>query len=330
MIDAMDVFPKENASHTASEGNRRQDAIGVHSIDRFVFSVPNIGHAERFYRAFGLDVQREGARLELRTFGSRHCWGHVFESGESKALQYLRLGAYAEDWETLRSRIARYGASAKAHPSGDTDGLWVRGPDGVLYQVVVAPKVSPSTKPGKTPEPSRAAGTGAAPSRSRMHQVRPRHLSHLLLFTPDVQDQIAFLTEVFGLRLSDRSGNLIAFLHGAHGSDHHLIALAQSHGPGLHHTSWDVASVDEVGAGGEQMRAAGFREGWGVGRHVLGSNYFQYVRDPWGSYAEYSHDMDFVPPDLEWQAGDHAPEDALYVWGPPIPADFTTNFEHPV
>ena len=132
---------------------------------------------------------------------------------------------------------------------------------------------------------------------------------------------------MLGLRLSDHSGDMIAFMHGPHGSDHHLVAFAKSHAPGLHHSSWDVGSIDDVGNGGEQMRAAGHDKGWGVGRHVLGSNYFYYVRDPWGSYAEYSHDIDFVPHDLEWPAADHPPHDSLYVWGPPVPDDFITNHE---
>ncbi len=68
-------------------------------------------------------------------------------------------------------------------------------------------------------------------------------------------------------------------------------------------------------------------QGWGVGRHVLGSNYFRYVRDPWGSYAEYSYDIDFVEAGAEWPAADHPPEDALYVWGPELPSDFVTNYE---
>ena len=68
-------------------------------------------------------------------------------------------------------------------------------------------------------------------------------------------------------------------------------------------------------------------QGWGMGRHVLGSNYFRYVRDPWGSYAEYSFDIDFVEPGSNWPAADHPPEDSLYVWGPSLPADFVTNFE---
>ena len=122
-------------------------------------------------------------------------------------------------------------------------------------------------------------------------------------------------------------GVKIAFLHGAHASDHHLVAFAKSNAPGFHHCSWDVGSLHDVGLGAEQMRDRGYSRGWGVGRHVLGSNYFYYVRDPWGSYSEYSYDIDFIPADLDWPAADHPPEDSFYVWGPPVPEDFLTNFE---
>ncbi len=75
------------------------------------------------------------------------------------------------------------------------------------------------------------------------------------------------------------------------------------------------------------MRKAGYADGWGVGRHVLGSNYFYYVRDPWGSFSEYSFDIDFIAPDAAWVAGNYAPEDSFYLWGPQ-PADwFTANHE---
>ena len=77
------------------------------------------------------------------------------------------------------------------------------------------------------------------------------------------------------------------------------------------------------------MREAGWGQGWGLGRHVLGSNHFHYVRDPWGSYAEYSSGIDFVPHDLDWPAADHPPADSFYVWGPPPPEDFVTNYEVP-
>jgi hypothetical protein len=106
-----------------------------------------------------------------------------------------------------------------------------------------------------------------------------------------------------------------------------MLAFAQSDGPGLHHSSWDVATFDDVGLGMQQMIDRGYPHGWGVGRHVIGSNYFRYVRDPWGSFAEYSYGIDFIPADVEWSVTDHVPEDSIYVWGPPMPEDFIVNHE---
>ncbi len=51
------------------------------------------------------------------------------------------------------------------------------------------------------------------------------------------------------------------------------------------------------------------------------------MRDPWGSYAEYSFDIDFVEPGMTWPSADHPPEDSPYVWGPALPEDFVVNHE---
>lgn len=303
---------------------RRAGTVGVHSVDRFVFSVPDLEPAQRFYAAFGLDVRRVGERLDLYTFGHPHCWASVHAGGAPKRLEYLRLGIYAQDVDALRRRIEQRGLGCEPHPLSDGTGLWLRNPDGTPLQLVVSPKVSPDQKSRAEP------CADVAPARSRVAPVHPRRLSHVLFFSPDVPRMVRFCTEVLGLRLSDGSGDLVAFLHGAHGSDHHLVAFAKSHAPGLHHSSWDVGSFDAVGCGAEQMRAAGYGRGWGVGRHVLGSNYFHYVRDPWGSWAEYSFGIEYVPHDLDWPAADHPPEDSFYVWGPALPDDFILNHEQPV
>ncbi len=79
--------------------------------------------------------------------------------------------------------------------------------------------------------------------------------------------------------------------------------------------------------GGCQMIAKGHRNGWGLGRHVIGSNFFHYIRDPWNGLAEYFCDIDYIPTDMEWRAKDWPMEDSLYVWGPDVPEDFPVNFE---
>jgi catechol 2,3-dioxygenase-like lactoylglutathione lyase family enzyme len=306
---------------------RRSGAPAVHSLHRFAFSVPDLDVAAAFYSAFGLDVRRINGRLDLHTHGHPHRWGSIYRGGESKRLEYLSFAAYAEDYDPLLAQMQRAGiALAAPHRFADEPGVWLTDPDGTPIQLVVAAKSSPTAKDIHRPAAG-PPGSGAAPSRSSLGPVRPRRMSHCLLFSSDVLRSVRFYTQAFGLRLSDCSGDIIAFLHGAHASDHHMVAFAKSAGPGFHHSSWDVASVDEVGLGMEQMTAAGHADGWGVGRHVLGSNYFRYVRDPWGSFAEYSADIDFIPADVEWKAGDHPLEDSFYVWGPPVPDYFIVNHE---
>jgi catechol 2,3-dioxygenase-like lactoylglutathione lyase family enzyme len=195
-----------------------------------------------------------------------------------------------------------------------------------LIEIKVAEKTSPNIKSGFS-EQSVPGGVAAAPRRSKAAAVHPTRLAHVLLFTPDVGECIRFYSRVLGLRLSDRSGDGICFMHGIHGSDHHLLAFAKSKAPGLHHCSWDVGSIDQIGRGAMQMADKGFQRGWGLGRHVLGSNYFHYVRDPWGSYSEYSADIDFIPVDHDWDTGDYPAEDSFYLWGPQLPDDFVHNYE---
>ncbi len=312
--------------------SRRASAQAVHSVHQFVFSVPDLAEAQRFYSAFGLDVRVHHAQLDLYSFGHPHRWATIVHTPGPKQLQFVSYGVFAEDEQVLRQQVRQAGLECEPHPLhrvADAGGFWLRDPDGVATQIVVADKVSPSEKTRPAPTQAVPLGKGAAPSRSTAPMIRPRYLSHILRYSPDVPRMTGFCEAVLGLRLSDRSGDGIAFIHTPHGSDHHLVAFAKSHAAGLHHSSWDVASFDEVGQGAEQMREAGWGQGWGVGRHVLGSNHFHYVRDPWGSYAEYSSGIDFVPSDLDWPAADHPPADSFYVWGPAPPVDFVTNYEVP-
>ena len=172
--------------------------------------------------------------------------------------------------------------------------------------------------PGHT---SRIAARGC-PDR---FEARPRRLGHVLLFSGDLERMIDFYTRVLGMKLSDRCPGIIAFLRCT--PDHHNVALLASKGPGFHHGSFEVGGVDEIAMGMQRAHDAGIPMGWGLGRHVIGSNFFYYVRDPWGSWAEYFHDLDHIPETCAWQPRDFAPEDALYRWGPPVPEDFGLNRE---
>ena len=306
--------------------SRRPGILGVHSLDYFALQVPDLEDARRYYEAFGLDARQQGGALHLYTHGHPHRWG-VLTEGKQKALQHLSFGVFADDVDRFRRHLDEQGVERIDPPAAiDSNGLWFRDVNGTPIELKAAEKSSPSAK-SEVVMPGAPANARGAPLRGHAPLVRPRRLSHILMFAPDVASTVRFYTQMLGLRVSDEAGGVIAFLHGVHGSDHHLIAFAKSDGPGFHHCSWDVGSVNDVGLGAAQMADKGFSAGWGTGRHVLGSNYFHYVRDPWGSYSEYSCDIDFVPVDRDWDGRSHGVENSLYLWGPEPPRDFTVNYE---
>jgi len=303
-----------------------ESRFGIHSIDHFALEVPSLAEAQQFFSAFGLQVTPVDGRLDLSAFGQRHVWTRIYE-GPSKRLAYLSLNCFAEELEGLTKQVlAAGGRQATDEPYLSGTGHWFFDLDGNLIQLKSGPKTTPS-RPSLRADAIRRTGQRGVLARGEAKAVQPRRLSHAVLFTPDVERSLTFYRAALGLRLSDRSRDAVAFTHARHGSDHHLLAFVASSAKGWHHSAWDVASIDDVGAGAEQMRKAGYTRGWGTGRHVLGSNYFHYVRDPWGSFAEFSADMDFVPVGTQWPAADHPPEDSLYLWGPDLPEDFIRNTE---
>jgi catechol 2,3-dioxygenase-like lactoylglutathione lyase family enzyme len=312
--------------NTTTTSNRRSGALGVHSLDHFAIAVPDVATARRFYDSFGLDVRDEAGGIDLYTVGHPHRWGRITQ-GSAKQLRYLSFAVFDDEFDAFERHLAAQACPRIAAPVGaDDSGLWIAGFDDLPINIRVADKCSPDAK-SRFEAASVAAGRAGTVLSSKAPKVQPRRLSHFALFTTDVDAGIAWYERMLGLRLSDRSGPFVAFLHGPHGSDHHMLALVKSDHRGMHHNSWDVGSVQEVGLGMTQMARAGFDKGWGIGRHVLGANYFYYARDPWGSYSEYSADMDYIPHDIDWPAADHAPEDSMFLWGPNPGEDFIQNFE---
>jgi catechol 2,3-dioxygenase len=205
-------------------------------------------------------------------------------------------------------------------------GLWLRDPDGNLLNVrEEAPATVAVEAPAAFNGPGYAPRQAARGAPGRDLAVAPRRLGHVLLFTPDMTRQVDFYTRVLGLKLSDRSGDIIAFMRCT--TDHHNVALLTSSAPGFHHGSFEVGGVDEIGMGAARMVERGWQPGWGFGRHVIGSNFFYYIRDPWGSFAEYFYDLDQIPESCAWEPRDFPADDSLYIWGPPVPADFGENKE---
>jgi catechol 2,3-dioxygenase-like lactoylglutathione lyase family enzyme len=209
--------------------------------------------------------------------------------------------------------------------------LWVRDPHGMcIHLIEAAPEpVRNAGAPFEINSPGRIVrkGRSAVLPAQACSRVRPLRLGHILLFTPDVLTSAAFVTEAFGMCLADRAQDIIAFCCASRDSDHHVLAFAKSPGIGFHHGSFQVADPDEVGRGGRALATSAGRGDWGFGRHTIGSNFFHYIQDPWGSWFEYYSDMDYIEDYSAWTPTNYGMEDALASWGPGAPKDFVFNYE---
>jgi len=122
------------------EPSAKGGALGIHSLDQFVLSVPDASVAEKFYSDFGLDVHRDGNGLALKTLGNAHRWGGVIE-GARKRLHHLSFGCYAEDLPRLKTRIEGNGIKLVDPPPGlESNGFWFFGFDNILTEIKVANK----------------------------------------------------------------------------------------------------------------------------------------------------------------------------------------------
>ncbi|MDF0488866.1 VOC family protein [Sphingobium sp. H39-3-25] len=307
--------------------------MAVKAIAAVALDVPDVAPGREFYTIAGLDAFGDNHIARFRCTGQERDAIILYGGAPAKRLKFVRL--YADQLEEISARVPVAGGAVIDAPSeGEPEGLWVRDPNGVVFHLVDqdVPELPPLNNafeinaPGRTIRKNKA-GVGARSSYPQV--IRPVKLGHVALFSPDIPVSIAFLTDALGMGLADRSQDLVAFCCARKNSEHHVIALAKSHAIGFHHASFAVLDPDQVGWAGRKLVTAAGRADWGFGRHTIGSNFFHYIEDPWGSWFEYYSDMDYIEDHDRWTPTNYALEDSTYLWGPNQPAHFIHNPEVP-
>lgn len=116
--------------------------------------------------------------------------------------------------------------------SFSADGLWLEDPHGMRIHLVEQPREIALAagepfrinQPGQLDRLNRAGVKAVSQSAPGM----PLRLGHLLVFTPDTMKSVAFVAEALGMALADHAQDVIAFCCARGGSDHHVLAFAQS------------------------------------------------------------------------------------------------------
>lgn len=300
--------------------------IKIEDIAFVRFRAPDLAQMRAFLEDFGLIVEDAGDRLFARGGGASP-FLHVTELGQPG---FAGLGLRAASGSDLEMLAEAEGAEVRPLDApGGGRVVTLSDPDGHQVEVVWGQGAADaSALPAREPWNTAAA-------RQRLRQTKrvaagPAHvvrLGHCVLNVSNFRASEAWYKERFGFITSDEIAltpefSVGAFMRCDRGetpTDHHTLFLVQSpKGPGFNHAAFEVADFDDLMAGHQKLKDAGRQAEWGVGRHILGSQVFDYWRDPWGHTLEHWTDGDlFTAADGSNTA---SIADLMGVqWGPPAP-----------
>jgi catechol 2,3-dioxygenase-like lactoylglutathione lyase family enzyme len=292
----------------------------LHRLSHIEVGVPaSVLDATRgFYREFGL------AEIAPGRFATGD-GGEQLALVEAKRRALLALTVGVDDADDLgRTAVSLAKLGIATERSGETPRT--REPNtGTGVTLAIEPRlVQKGEAQLATNGPGRTARVDARSSAAvaRAETPRPHKLSHVVTTSTDAAASRRFFVDGLGFRVSDEVPGIgAAFLRCS--TDHHNVLVQSGPLTFLHHTAWEMDDVDAVGTAAAALVAADpRRHAWGLGRHGIGSNYFWYLRDPAGSFAEYTSDLDVIADDEAWRVASSLPAHGLAAWGPPVPREF--------
>ena len=141
-------------------------------------------------------------------------------------------------------------------------------------------------------------------ARVRTEPSKVKRIGHAVFSTPDVKGSVAWVRRHLGfvgseeVHVEDDTDALLASFNrvdrGAEFVDHHTMMFGRFPRAGLNHVSFEVHDIDDLWGGHEYLEQQGYRHCWGIGRHTLGSQIFDYWNDPWGRLHEHWTDSDLL------------------------------------
>ena len=328
-----DLHSEHGARKGEHPGRSRNPVIKVHDIAWLEFEKPDLTRAEAFASAFGFTtVFRTGSELHLRgTDPGAPCM--LIRRGA--ATRFRGIAFTAQDEADLLRLENATGARTRALPE-TTGGMAIDlvDPSGIPVHVVAGTHQLDAL-PTQTPH---TFNFGDDLNRVNATQRPPRvptkveRLGHVVLQSTTYTKALNWYLDNLGMIVSDFQffagqrdrGPTMSFIRcdrGMSPADHHTVALALGPTNRYLHSAYQVCDLDALAAGGEYLKDYGYQRSWGIGRHIQGSQIFDYWRDPDGFLVEHFADGDMFDCTLEpgW-----APLTAsgLAQWGPRATNDF--------
>ena len=278
-------------------------AIKVTDLAYGRLRAPDLDVMEEFLTHFGM-VRADRTRNALYMRGtdpSHHL--HVTEKGDAG---FVGLAYYAASLDDLKRLGNAPGASGDEDIDEPGGGKRVRLKEPNGYQVEVVYGIE-TLKP--IPVERQALNSGLDPLKraGELYRLpkgpsRVKRIGHGVMGTPKVKETVQWFRDTLGFICSDDvyagdKNNIIGSFNrcdrGDEYVDHHTLFCVMNERAGLNHTSYEVPDVDAVIKDHEYLSGLNkYEHMWGVGRHLLGSQVYDYWADPWGRVHERWADTD--------------------------------------
>jgi catechol 2,3-dioxygenase-like lactoylglutathione lyase family enzyme len=292
---------------------------------------PDLDRQEAFLIDFGMvRADRTAKALYMRGTDTPHHI-HVTELGEPR---YVGIAMHAASMEDLE-KIARVeGASpiTDVDEPGGGKRVCLIDPDGYQVEVVYGmAKLAPI--PVSRPEVN--SGNDKLRRKGELFRIErgPSHIKrfgHFVIASKNFEKTLGWYREMLGFRCSDEfyageKSNVVGSFNrldrGDDYVDHHALFCIRSDVSGLNHLSYEAADIDDIMVGHEHLEQKGYKHMWGIGRHKIGSQLFDYWCDPWGRVHEHWADTDVLNASTPPNIMERGPA-ADGPWGQQIPQVF--------
>lgn len=283
---------------------------------------------ENFIMDFGL--RRVAAEGETRYYRGNGCAPYhvAVRPADQNAFVGLGLAATSDrDLERLSLETSVPIETAVGPGAGrkltlaDPDGLKVDFISGVQEAAPIP--YQPRTLPLNTPDRKARVNQPIRPDLAPSPIAR---LGHVFLERTHFLESANWYMRHFGFIASDiqyfpdgRPGlGFFRLDRGDEPTDHHSLAILGAPGPRMGHVSFETFDLDALGQGGQYLQAQGWEHYWGIGRHALGSQVFDYYKDPVGD--EWEHYIDGDVMDASYETN-YIPltRGSLWQWGADLP-----------
>ncbi|KAJ4390929.1 hypothetical protein N0V93_004528 [Gnomoniopsis smithogilvyi] len=301
-----------------------------------------IDAARQFAEDFGFfETKRSSPRTYYRGYGVEP---FVLCIEETDKTEFGGAAFAVDSLEELERARKLLPAEAKATevydlkdaPGGGKGVTFYEPVDGVPFHLVWGQQtIEPLSLELPEPKPNLPGKQNRDVNQTQRFKKRPapiHKLGHFGLCTTNYKKEFEFFSAYFNFHPSELIHNeagedVTVFFRldkGAEKVDHHCFFFFEGpRAPHVHHSSFETHDYNAQVLGHDWLRHKGYENCWGVGRHIMGSQIFDYWFDPSRFVMEHYVDGDLLDANYPTQRTAASP-DNLHVWGPDLPPTFLT------